>query len=170
MIYACSARGISSRVTLSSARGQLRQLFVRRGTSQKKKGAKKRREEAASKTSCMKRMRRTMARFLPAGTATCMKSTTPPNRPRTVATRTGQISDTVYATLTHRIIISLADSYLKNDKKSRGTPSPEDSGAVSRRTSQRQQEKAPEGRAPHSVVDGEADAEAPEADGAGPIE
>jgi hypothetical protein len=41
---------------------------------------------------------------------------------------------------------------------------------VSRRTSQRQQEKAPEGRAPHSVVDGAPDAEAPEADGAGPIE
>lgn len=58
----------------------------------------------------------------------------------------------------------------KNDKKSRGTPSPEGSGAVSRRASQRQQEKAPEGRAPHSVVDGAADAEAPEADGAGPIE
>jgi len=51
-----------------------------------------------------------------------------------------------------------------------GTPSPEDSGAVSRRASQRQQEKAPEGRAPHSVVDGAVDAEAPEADGAGPIE
>ncbi len=59
---------------------------------------------------------------------------------------------------------------LKNDKKSRGTPSPEGSGTVSRRTSQRQQEKAPEGRAPHSVEDGAADAEAPEADGAGPIE
>lgn len=41
---------------------------------------------------------------------------------------------------------------------------------MSRRASQRQQEKAPEGRAPHSVVDGDADAEAPEADGAGPIE
>ena len=41
---------------------------------------------------------------------------------------------------------------------------------MSRRTSQRQQEKAPEGRAPHSVVDGAADVEAPEADGAGPIE
>lgn len=41
---------------------------------------------------------------------------------------------------------------------------------MSRRASQRQQEKAPEGRAPHSVVDGAADAEAPEADGAGPIE
>ena len=41
---------------------------------------------------------------------------------------------------------------------------------MSRRTSQRQQEKAPEGRAPHSVVDGAADAEAPEADGAGPNE
>lgn len=40
---------------------------------------------------------------------------------------------------------------------------------MSRRASQRQQEKAPEGRAPHSVVDGAADA-APEADGAGPIE
>lgn len=41
---------------------------------------------------------------------------------------------------------------------------------MSRRASQRQQEKAPEGRAPHSVVDGAADADAPEADGAGPIE
>ena len=41
---------------------------------------------------------------------------------------------------------------------------------MSRRASQRQQEKAPEGRAPHSVVDGAADVEAPEADGAGPIE
>ena len=45
---------------------------------------------------------------------------------------------------------------------------------MSRRASQRQQEKAPEGRAPHSVVDADADvdadAEAPEADGAGPIE
>lgn len=41
---------------------------------------------------------------------------------------------------------------------------------MSRRASQRQQEKAPEGRAPHSVVDGAAEAEAPEADGAGPIE
>jgi hypothetical protein len=35
---------------------------------------------------------------------------------------------------------------------------------MSRRTSQRQQEKAPEGRAPHSAIDGAADAEAPEAD------
>jgi hypothetical protein len=41
---------------------------------------------------------------------------------------------------------------------------------VSRRTSQRQQEKAPEGRAPHSAIDGAADTEAPEADGAGPVE
>ncbi len=41
---------------------------------------------------------------------------------------------------------------------------------MSRRASQRQQEKAPEGRAPHSVVDGAADTEAPEADGAGPVE
>ena len=41
---------------------------------------------------------------------------------------------------------------------------------MSRRASQRQQEKAPEGRAPHSVVNGDDDAEAPEADGAGPID
>lgn len=71
------------------------------------------------------------------------------------------------------MIISRADDtslYGQNDKKSLGSPSPEDIGAVSRRTSQRQQEKAPEGRAPHSVSEGAADAEAPEADGAGPIE
>ena len=58
----------------------------------------------------------------------------------------------------------------QNDKKARDTPSPDD---TSRRPSQRQLEKAPEGRAPHSVVDGDsttaADAET-EADGAGPIE
>jgi len=60
--------------------------------------------------------------------------------------------------------------YIQNDKKSPGSQSPEDSGAVSRRPSQRQQEKAPEGRAPHSVEEGAPDAEAPEADGAGPIE
>ena len=58
----------------------------------------------------------------------------------------------------------------QNDKKARDTPSPDD---ASRRPSQRQLEKAPEGRAPHAVVDGgsvtAADAET-EADGAGPIE
>src|ERR1700755_1369434 len=102
MIYACSAHGISSRATLSSVRGQLRQLFVRRGTSQKKKRAKKKRKETASKKSGMKRMKRTKAHFLPADTATYMKSTTPPNRPRTVATRTDQTSDTAYASLTLR--------------------------------------------------------------------
>lgn len=67
-----------------------------------------------------------------------------------------------------------ADAYLfaplQNDKKSLGSPSPEGSGGVSRRPSQRQQEKAPEGRAPHTIVEGAADVEPPEADGAGPIE
>ena len=115
-------------------------------------------------------------RFLPASTATCMKSRRAPNRPRTVVTHTDQTWDTSYECLTDRIIISRTDGYLfvcqQNDKKSLGTASPEDSGAVSRRPSQRQQEKAPEGRAPHSVVEGaaDADADAPEADGAGPIE
>ncbi|KAI0293506.1 hypothetical protein B0F90DRAFT_1913423 [Multifurca ochricompacta] len=52
-----------------------------------------------------------------------------------------------------------------NDKKARGTPSPEGGAPVSRRSSQRQQEKAPEVRASHSVVNGAANAEA-EADGA----
>jgi hypothetical protein len=56
----------------------------------------------------------------------------------------------------------------QNDKKARGTPSPDDGGGVSRRPSQRQQEKAPEGRAPHSV-NGAVDADT-EADGAGPID
>ena len=97
-----------------------------------------------------------------------------PNRPRTAAAHTDQTSDTLYAPLTHRIMISPADTYvftpLQNDKKSLGSPSPEGSGGVSRRPSQRQQEKAPEGRAPHSIVEGDADAEPPEADGAGPIE
>jgi hypothetical protein len=53
MIYAWYARGISSRATLLSPRDQLRQLFVRRGTSQKKR-AKSGRKEAASKRSGMK--------------------------------------------------------------------------------------------------------------------
>ncbi|KAI0247704.1 hypothetical protein BJV78DRAFT_1243433 [Lactifluus subvellereus] len=59
-----------------------------------------------------------------------------------------------------------------NDKKLRATPSPEGSAAASRRPSQRQQEKAPEGRIPRAVVDEAAgtvaDAEV-EGDGAGPI-
>ncbi|KAH9023672.1 hypothetical protein EDB85DRAFT_1990078 [Lactarius pseudohatsudake] len=57
-----------------------------------------------------------------------------------------------------------------NDKKSRGTPSPQEDGAnVSRRPSQRQQEKSPESSAPHTGVDAAADAE-DETDGAGPAE
>ncbi len=62
---------------------------------------------------------------------------------------------------------------VQNDKKARGTPSPENGASSSRRTSQRQQEKAPEGRTPHAVVDEAADTAADvetEADGAGPIE
>ncbi|KAH8979560.1 hypothetical protein EDB92DRAFT_1903971 [Lactarius akahatsu] len=56
-----------------------------------------------------------------------------------------------------------------NDKKSRGTPSPENGANVSRRPSQRQQEKSPESSAPHTGVDAVADAE-DETDGAGPAE
>jgi len=59
-----------------------------------------------------------------------------------------------------------------NDKKLRSTPSPDESSSIPRRLSQRQQEKAPEGRALHAVVDGgaatAADEEAEEDDG-GPI-
>jgi hypothetical protein len=62
----------------------------------------------------------------------------------------------------------------QNDKKAQtqASPSPESSAAASRRASQRQQEKVPEGRAPRAVVDDAtgtvADAEV-EGDGAGPI-
>ena len=60
----------------------------------------------------------------------------------------------------------------QNDKKAQTSPSPESSAAASRRASQRQQEKVPEGREPRAVVDDAtgtvADAEV-EGDGAGPI-
>ncbi|KAH9964705.1 hypothetical protein BGW80DRAFT_1347388 [Lactifluus volemus] len=65
----------------------------------------------------------------------------------------------------------LIGGYL-NDKQIRATPSPEGSAVTSHRPSQRQQEKAPEGRSLRAVVDEAAgtaaDAEE-EADGAGPI-
>src|SRR6266478_6191603 len=119
MTYVCSARGISLRATLSSARAPLQQLFVRRGISRKKKRAKKRRREAASKKSGvrMKRGMKVCFLFLPARTTTCMKSRMAPNRPRTVANRTDQTSDTAYA-LTHGITISQADAYLLRTIKS----------------------------------------------------
>jgi hypothetical protein len=62
----------------------------------------------------------------------------------------------------------------QNDKKPRGTPSPDDAGAnVSRRPSQRQQEKSPENGAPHPGPDASTSAHADaedETDGAGPAE
>jgi hypothetical protein len=60
----------------------------------------------------------------------------------------------------------------QNDKKAQTSPSPESSAAASRRASQRQQEKAPEGRVPRAVVDeatGTAADTELEADGAGSI-
>ncbi|KAI0258102.1 hypothetical protein BC834DRAFT_913588 [Gloeopeniophorella convolvens] len=63
----------------------------------------------------------------------------------------------------------LAQGYTNDAKKVRSTPSPEGGADVSRRPSQRQQEKAPEGRAPHGVTgtDGGADDAAPADDDAG---
>jgi len=61
--------------------------------------------------------------------------------------------------------------YLNNDKKSRGTPSPDDGANVSRRPSQRQQEKSPESSPPHAGPDAAAHADGEdETDGAGPAE
>jgi hypothetical protein len=57
------------------------------------------------------------------------------------------------------------------NKKSRGTPSPEIGANVSRRPSQRQQEKSPESSALHTGVDAAADGDVgDETDGAGPAE
>jgi hypothetical protein len=70
------------------------------------------------------------------------------------------------------MLIDISPAPGQNNKKIRATPSPEGSAAASRRPSQRQQEKAPEGRTPRAVVD-EAAGTAPDAeveeDDAGPI-
>jgi hypothetical protein len=95
----------------SFTRGQLRQLFVQRGTpEEKKRKAKKSRDEAASNRSGMKGTRKTNACFLLARIATCMK----------VDDATEPTSDTPYALFTHHIIISRANSYLSRTIRSLG--------------------------------------------------